>query len=141
MPLIRSVDDAVGLARKMDRTTLKVLVVDDMSSMRMMIKAVLREMGILLVQEAGDGDKALELLAAQPFGLVVCDWDMPTVDGLTVLQQVRAEPHISALPFIMLTANSARDHVSRAIEAGVSDYLAKPFKPVDLMAKIKRVMG
>ena len=125
----------------MDRTTLKVLVVDDMSSMRMMIKAVLREMGILLVQEAGDGDRALELLAAQPFGLVVCDWDMPTVDGLTVLQQVRAEPHISALPFIMLTANSARDHVSRAIEAGVSDYLAKPFKPVDLMAKIKRVMG
>ncbi len=125
----------------MDRTTLKVLVVDDMSSMRMMIKAVLREMGILLVHEAGDGDKALELLNAQPFGLVVCDWDMPTVDGLAVLQQVRAEPRTSKLPFIMLTANSARDHVSRAIEAGVSDYLAKPFKPVDLMAKIKRVMG
>ncbi|MGB5493523.1 MAG: response regulator [Sedimenticolaceae bacterium] len=125
----------------MDRTTLRVLVVDDMSSMRMMIKAVLREMGILLVQEAGDGDKALDLLTAQSFGLVVCDWDMPTVDGLAVLQQVRAEPRTSTLPFIMLTANSARDHVSRAIEAGVSDYLAKPFKPVDLMAKIKRVMG
>jgi two-component system chemotaxis response regulator CheY len=125
----------------MDLKTLRVLVVDDMSSMRMMIKAVLREMGILLVQEAGDGDRALELLDAQPFGLVVCDWDMPNIDGLAVLQQVRAEPRTRTLPFIMLTANAARDHVSRAIEAGVSDYLAKPFKPIDLMEKIKRVMG
>jgi CheY-like chemotaxis protein len=124
----------------MDLANLKTLVVDDMSSMRMMIKAVLREQGIEAVQEAGDGAKALELLAGTAFGLVICDWDMPNVDGLEVLQELRAQPATAALPFIMLTANADRDHVSQAIEAGVSDYLAKPFKPIDLINKVRRVL-
>lgn len=120
---------------------IKVLVVDDMSSMRMMIKAVLREIGVVEIAEAGDGVKAGEMLAARPYDLVICDWDMPKANGLEVLQRVRGAGALATTPFIMLTANSQRDHVSQAIEAGVSDYLAKPFKPDDLMRKVRRVVG
>lgn len=125
----------------MDLTKLKPLVVDDMASMRMMIKAVLRDVGMVAVQEANDGEKALEMIAGGAFDLVICDWEMPKVSGLEVLQVVRAQPKTAALPFIMLTANSRRDFVSKAIEAGVSDYLAKPFKPIELIKKIQRVTG
>lgn len=125
----------------MDLTKLKPLVVDDMASMRMMIKAVLRDVGMVAVQEANDGEKALEMIAGGAFDLVICDWEMPKVSGLEVLQAVRAQPKTAALPFIMLTANSRRDFVSKAIEAGVSDYLAKPFKPIELIKKIQRVTG
>jgi len=124
----------------MDLNKLKTLVVDDMSSMRMMIKAVLRDSGIVAIKEAGDGAKALELLKQETFGLVICDWDMPSVSGLEVLRQVRSRDDLEGLPFIMLTANSGRDHVSQAIDAGVSDYLAKPFRPNDLVNKIRRVV-
>lgn len=125
----------------MDRKATKILVVDDMSSMRMMIKAVLREAGYESVHEAGDGEKALELIGATPFGLVICDWEMPRVNGLEVLRQVRAAAATAALPFVMLTAVADRAHVGQAIEAGVSDYLVKPFKPLDLLHKIGRVAG
>ncbi len=123
----------------MKHENLRLLVVDNMSSIRLLIKAILREMGITSIVDANDGQKALEHLAAQPFDLVICDWDMPKVTGLEVLQQVRSVEKTSSLPFIMLTANSNRDSVSKAIEANVSDYLAKPFKPEDLVNKIKRL--
>jgi two-component system chemotaxis response regulator CheY len=124
----------------MNLSKLKVLVVDDMSSMRMMIKAVLRELGIVEIREAGDGSKALEQFAGHSFDLVICDWDMPNTTGLEVLRALRSEAATLRLPFIMLTANSKRDHVRAAIDAGVSDYLAKPFKPIDLRSKIARVL-
>jgi CheY-like chemotaxis protein len=124
----------------MDLAKLKTLVVDDMSSMRMTVKAVLREHGIVSVHEAGNGARALELLAGDAFELVICDWEMPNVSGLEVLQQLRAQPDTAALPFIMLTANADRDHVRRAIEAGVSDFLTKPFKATDLINKIHRAL-
>jgi two-component system chemotaxis response regulator CheY len=121
---------------------LKVLVVDDMASMRLMIKAVLRDTGIADVREAGDGEKALELLLAgnSGFDLVICDWDMPKKDGLEVLRSLRGDARLAQLPFIMLTANSARGQVMQAIDAGVSDYLARPFKPQALIDKIRRVL-
>ena len=123
----------------MDLTKLKTLIVDDISSMRMMIKSVLREYGIIDVHEAADGEKAVELIAAGRFDLIICDWDMPKMNGLEFLQHVRADDTTRQLPFIMLTANANREHVAQAIDAGVSDYLAKPFKPVDLIRKIDRV--
>ena len=123
----------------MNLTKLKTLIVDDISSMRMMIKSVLREYGIIDVHEAADGEKAVELIAAGRFDLIICDWDMPKMDGLEFLQYVRSDDSIRHLPFIMLTANSNREHVAQAIDAGVSDYLAKPFKPADLIRKIDRV--
>lgn len=124
----------------MDLAKLKTLVVDDMSSMRMMVKAVLREHGIVDVKEASDGDKALEMYGHNDFQLIICDWDMPRMTGLEFLEAVRGEEAGRALPFIMLTANSNRDHVGKAIKAGVSDYIAKPFRPADLMKKIGRVL-
>lgn len=124
----------------MDLTKLKTLIIDDMSSMRMMIKSVLREYGIVDVHEAANGEKAVEAIAAARFDLIICDWDMPRMDGLEFLQHVRADDDTRHLPFIMLTANYDRDHVAQAIDAGVSDYLAKPFKPADLMRKIDRAM-
>ncbi len=124
----------------MDLTKLKMLIIDDMSSMRMMIKSVLREYGIIDVHEAADGEKAVEMTAAGRFDLIICDWDMPRMNGLEFLQHVRADDTTRQLPFIMLTAVSDRDHVAQAIDAGVSDYLAKPFKPADLMRKIQRAM-
>lgn len=120
----------------MDLSKLKTLVVDDMSSMRMMVKAVLRGNGILDVHEAGDGEKVIEVLRGSDFQLIICDWDMPNVSGLEVLKHVRGDEHQKDLPFIMLTANADRDHVAQAIDAGVSDYLSKPFKPADLIRKI-----
>ena len=124
----------------MDMSRLKVLVVDDMSSMRMMIKAILREIGVVAISEAGDGEKAIERLGHGAFDMVICDWDMPKATGLDVLRQVRGEATTASLPFIMLTANAGRAYVTDAIEAGVSDYLAKPFKPDDLIHKIQRVL-
>lgn len=124
----------------MNLAKLKTLVVDDMSSMRMMIKSVLRDNGIVEIVEAADGEKAVELLAKGRIDLVICDWDMPNMNGLAFLRHVRADAAMARLPFIMLTANADRDHVERAIEAGVSDYLAKPFKPPDLIRKVLRVL-
>lgn len=124
----------------MDLSKLTVFVADDMSSMRMMIKAVLRQVGIEAVAEAGDGVKAIEALSARSYDLLICDWDMPKATGLEVLQHVRGDPSLAKLPFIMLTANANRVNVQQAIDAGVSDYLAKPFKPEDLLRKIRRVL-
>ena len=124
----------------MNLAKLKTLVVDDMSSMRMMIKSVLRDNGIVDIVEAADGEKAVELLAKGRIDLVICDWDMPNMNGLAFLRHVRADAAMARLPFIMLRANADRDHVERAIEAGVSDYLAKPFKPPDLIRKVLRVL-
>lgn len=124
----------------MDLTKIKTLIVDDMSSMRMMIKSMLRENGILDVHEAADGEKAVEALSQGAFQLIICDWDMPNMNGLEVLQHVRGDDRLGQLPFIMLTANADREHVAQAIDAGVSDYLAKPFKPHDLIRKIGRAL-
>lgn len=120
---------------------LRTLIVDDMASMRLMIKTLLREHGIDNVVEASDGSKAVEALRGNRFQLIICDWDMPKMTGLEFLRHVRAEPDLAEVPFIMLTAVANRDHVKSAIEAGVSDYLTKPFKPHDLLRKIQRVLS
>jgi len=124
----------------MDRSKVKTLVVDDMPSMRMLIKSVLRDIGISDVAEANDGEKAIEVLARDRFRLIICDWDMPRMSGLDVLRYVRGDGGHQHLPFIMLTANASREHVAKAIDAGVTDYLAKPFKPADLVTKVFRVV-
>ena len=91
------------------------------------------------MNEASDGEKALGMLHGG-FGLIICDRDMPRMNGLEFLQAVRADASRQTLPFIMLTANAGCDHVGQAIAAGVSDYITKPFKPADLVRKISRMM-
>ncbi|MDJ0738782.1 MAG: response regulator [Gammaproteobacteria bacterium] len=124
----------------MDLSKVKTLVVDDMPSMRMMIKAVLRDVGMVDVREAPDGEKAAESLDGAAVDLVICDWDMPKMNGLELLKRLRNDERHKGLPFIMLTANAQRDHVVEAIDAGVSDYLAKPFQPAELVRKILQAL-
>ena len=115
----------------------KILLVDDMGSMRAVIKAFLVEGGYLNIVEAADGIKALDLLKHGKFDFIVCDWDMPNMTGLELLIEVRASEQLKHLPFLMLTATNNVDKVKAAIDAGVSDYIAKPFKPKTLTDKIK----
>jgi two-component system chemotaxis response regulator CheY len=122
-------------------TNPKVLVVDDMKSMRNLIKACLGELGLTEISEATDGKMALALLRSKPFDLVICDWDMPTMDGLEVLRTVRSEERLAELRFIMLTANALGSKVREAIDAGVSDYVAKPFLPETLQKKVARQLS
>lgn len=113
-----------------------ILIVDDMASMRGLIKATLKQAGYQNLEEAPDGESAMGMLARNQYGFVICDWDMPKANGLEVLEFVRQDRQLLDLPFIMLTANAARDQVLKAIELGVTDYISKPFKPETLLSKL-----
>lgn len=119
----------------------RVLLADDAGSMRALVKSSLRELGIELFAEAANGAQALEHLRGSTFDLVICDWDMPEVDGLGVLQAVRADDRVRTIPFLMLTANASRDHVEDAIAAGVDDYVAKPFQTNVLNYKVVKLLA
>ena len=106
---------------------LRVLVADDMQSMRGIIKAALKSAGVVDIVDVPDGEIAIQHLKSKPTDLVVCDWDMPKVSGLEVLQWVRDNEALKTLPFILLTANNQAGHVKEAILAGVTDYITKPF--------------
>ncbi len=117
---------------------LKVLVVDDMASMRMFIRAVLNKMRIFDVLEARNGQGALKVLAEKDnIDLVICDWNMPGMTGLEVLRAVRANPELNGLPVLMVTAEKSQAQVKDAVIAGVTGYVAKPFTPEVLEAHIE----
>ena len=117
-----------------------ILIVDDMASMRELIKATLKQAGYLQLDEAGDGARAISKLAQNTYTMVICDWDMPKASGLEVLEYVRSEQRLQDLPFIMLTGNANAQDVKKAIEAGVTDYVSKPFKPETLITKMRRIL-
>lgn len=119
----------------------KVLVVDDMKSMRNLIRACLSELGLRNVAEAADGRSALGLMRSKPFDLIICDWDMPAMDGLELLKTIRSDERLAGLHFLMLTANAQASKVGEAIAAGVNDYVAKPFQPETLQKKVTRLLG
>ena len=120
----------------------KVLVVDDMKSMRSLIKACLVDLGIAMenIAEAADGRSAMSIMQTKRFDLIVCDGDMPRMDGLELLKAVRADERLASQRFLMLTANTHAGKVGLAIAAGVSDYIAKPFKPDTLQTKVSRLL-
>lgn len=121
----------------------KVLVVDDIQSMRGLIKACLADLGIAVenMAEAPDGKSALSMMQIKRYDLIVCDWDMPTMDGLELLKAVRADERLASQRFLMLTANVHASNVAQAIAAGVDDYVAKPFKPEILQTKVSRLLA
>jgi len=116
-----------------------VLVADDSRVMRRIIIRALNDIGLNDVVEAGDGDEALTLFRAQEIALVLTDWNMPNRNGLEVIQGIRATG--STIPIIMITTESEKARVFSAIEAGVSDYLIKPFDAETLRKKLERHMG
>jgi two-component system chemotaxis response regulator CheY len=115
---------------------MRVLVVDDSSTMRTIQKRSLNSLGITDVLDAKDGLEALRVLENETIDLVMTDWNMPNMDGLTLLQEIRKQT--KELPVIMITTEAEKGRVVAAIQAGVSDYLAKPFTPEQLKQKVEK---
>jgi len=122
-----------------DRTSLKFLVVDDFSTMRRIVRNLLKELGFTNVEEAEDGAVALTKLHEGSFGFVVSDWNMPNMDGLTLLQSVRADARLKGLPFLMITPEAKKENITAAIQAGASNYIVKPFTAATLQEKLDKI--
>lgn len=120
---------------------IRTLVVDDQLTMRSLVRNGLTQLGFTQVDEAADGQDALRMLLARPANLIISDFNMPNVDGLTLLRAVRSHPPIRNTGFIMLTGRADRELVQRAQQAGVNNYLVKPFTVAELRAKIEAVFG
>jgi len=120
---------------------IKVMVVDDQASMRAMIRRSLQDLGFRDVRDKGDASEALAAIRADRVHLVVSDYNMPDMDGLQLLEEVRKDPVIGKTVFIMLTGSSDREVVQKAAALGVNNYLVKPFAPAALKDKIERVFG
>lgn len=119
--------------------SMKILVVDDMSTMRRIIKNALKQLGYQNIEEAEDGQNALMKLRQDAFDFIVCDWNMPNMNGLELLKAVRQDPALKALPFLMVTAEAKKENVLEAIQSGVSNYIVKPFTAETLKEKIDKI--
>lgn len=118
----------------------KILVVDDHALTRNMVKAILKGLGYDNVTQAENGENAIRYLEDPSFEVVICDWNMPNMSGLEVLQQVRAMSNYKELPFLMLTAEAYRENVTAALQSGVTEYIVKPFTAEILANKLESVL-
>jgi two-component system chemotaxis response regulator CheY len=119
--------------------SMSVLVVDDYNTMIRIIKNLLRQIGFEDIDDASDGALALAKMRTKKYGLVISDWNMEPMTGFELLKQVRSDPAIDSLPFIMITAESRTENVVAAKQAGVSNYIVKPFNAETLRSKIDAV--
>ncbi len=122
-------------------TSIKVLVVDDFATMRRIVKGVLKQLGFKEIIEAEDGTAALEELRKENIGLIISDWNMPKMTGLDLLKAVRSDESLKNIPFIMVTAEGQKENVLEAVQAGVSNYIVKPFTPETMSEKLEKVFG
>jgi len=120
--------------------SMPVLIVDDYKTMLRIIRNLLKQIGFDNVEEASDGTEALTKLRAGRFGLVISDWNMEPMTGLQLLQEVRADAKLKSTPFIMVTAESKTENIVVAKQAGVSNYIVKPFSAETLKSKIEKVL-
>jgi len=118
-----------------------VLIVDDYKTMLRIIRNLLKQLGFHNVDEATDGAAALQKLRDRDYGLIISDWNMEPMSGLQLLQEVRADGKLKELPFIMITAESKTENVLAAKQAGVSNYIVKPFNAATLKTKLTSVIG
>ena len=121
-------------------TAVKVLLIDDYLPVRRTIRDLLRQIGFRSVEDTGDVDKALAKLHEAPFGLVICDWMMEPVSGIELLKQIRSDEKLKDTPFIMVTAKGTKVDVMEAMEAGVNDFIVKPFNLRTLKSKVETVL-
>ncbi|MDL1866671.1 chemotaxis protein CheY [Betaproteobacteria bacterium PRO4] len=119
---------------------LRFLVVDDFSTMRRIIRNLLKELGFNNVEEAEDGAMALKKLRDGGFDFVVSDWNMPNMDGLTMLQNVRADDTLKDIPVLMVTAEAKKENIIAAAQAGASGYIVKPFTAATLDEKLNKII-
>ena len=118
-----------------------ILIVDDYKTMLRIIRNLLKQLGFNNVDEAIDGSSALQKLRDKDCGLIISDWNMEPMSGLQLLKEVRADVKLKELPFIMITAESKSENVIAAKEAGVSNYIVKPFNAATLKGKLNTVLG
>jgi two-component system chemotaxis response regulator CheY len=120
---------------------MNVLIVDDYKTMLRIIRNLLKQLGFNNVEEATDGSMALSKMREQSFDLVISDWNMEPMTGLQLLKEVRADASLKSTPFIMVTAESKTDNVVAAKQAGVNNYIVKPFNAATLKSKMESVIG
>lgn len=118
---------------------IKFLVVDDMSTMRRIVRSILKELGFDNVEEAEDGNDALTKLRAGKFDFVVSDWNMPNLDGLEMLKAIRADDKLKSLPVMLVTAEAKKENIIEAAKAGASGYVVKPFTAAVLEEKLNKI--
>jgi two-component system chemotaxis response regulator CheY len=118
---------------------MKILIVDDFSTMRRIIKNLLRDLGFTNTAEADDGLTALPMLQSGSFDFLVTDWNMPGMSGIDLLRAVRADERLKHLPVLMVTAESKRDQIIEAAQAGINGYVVKPFTALVLKEKIEKI--
>ena len=121
--------------------SMPILIVDDYKTMLRIIRNLLKQLGFENVEEATDGSAALRKMRERGFGLVISDWNMEPMTGLQLLREVRADGQLRDTPFIMITAESKKENVVAAKEAGVSNYIVKPFNAATLKTKLEAVLG
>ena len=122
-------------------TNMKILVVDDFQTMRRIIRNYLRQLGFNNVEEAEDGDVALEKLNETQIDFVITDWNMPKMTGIDLLKKIRAENNFKNIPVLIITAEAEKENVVQAAQAGVNDYIVKPFTPEVLQSKIEKIFA
>ncbi len=118
-----------------------ILVVDDSMSIRQLLKGSLKSAGFDNVIESGDGQQALKILGKGEVGLVICDWEMPNMDGMTLFENMKNYKDLIDIPFILLTGQVDKEKVKEAITKGIKYYIIKPFTPEVVINKVKEVLA
>ena len=118
---------------------IRILIVDDFSTMRRIIRNILKQLGFENVEEAENGADAYEKLDGDKYDFVITDWNMPVMDGIGLLKKIRTDPAMKTLPVLMVTAEAEKDKVVAAIQAGVNNYIVKPFTAEVLQEKMDKI--
>ena len=120
---------------------IKVLIVDDFATIRRILRNILKQIGITNICEAVNGQTALKALQNENFDLIFCDWNMPGMSGLELLNIVRSDDELKSIPFVMVTAEAQKENILEAVKAGVSSYIVKPFTAETVEEKLQKVFG
>lgn len=119
--------------------SMKILVVDDMVTMRRIVKNVLKQLGFSNIDEAENGQDGLQKLKASKYDFVVSDWNMPVMTGIDMLRAIRADEQLKAIPVLMVTAEAQQKNLVEAVQAGVSNYIVKPFTADTMQEKLAKI--
>ncbi len=122
-------------------TKAKILIVDDFSTMRRIVRNILKQLGYENIDEAEDGVQALNKLKAEKYDFLITDWNMPNMTGIDLLKAVRAEESLKEIPVLFVTAEAEKENIITAVQAGVSNYIVKPFTAEVLKEKIEKIFG
>lgn len=123
------------------RSDAPILIVDDFSTMRRIVRNALKQLGFTNVDDAENGQEAWQMVRAGQYELIISDWNMPGVTGLQLLTAVRSDARLRSTPFLMVTAEAKRENIVEAMQAGVSDYIVKPFNQQTLQAKLSGIFA